>query len=151
MYLDIFKHMMTFSSGGILLVPTVAHALFPEGVQYRVLLWVSIIIFVQGLFVSTVGVTWIPRNIQAIERINLFTTSWFIDPHFLQIQKGYQERGEEVPAAWQAWVEEGARERVFSLSRQRWTKGLIFVGSCTFTAMGAFVLFVFFNFSYGST
>jgi hypothetical protein len=68
MHLDISKHMMTFCSGGLVLVPTVTKALFPAKVEYGVLLWVSMVGFVLAVTHAMLRIYVIPREIEKSEQ-----------------------------------------------------------------------------------
>src|SRR5688572_30738568 len=61
MYQDSFKHMTTFSSGGILLSSAVTGALFPKP-DYLFLLIFSIVLFAGGALFALLGLILVTRR-----------------------------------------------------------------------------------------
>ena len=146
-YLDIDKHLMTFCSGGIVLVPTVTKALFST-VEYGLILWVSLLCFAIALSLALFGLYAIPREIEESEWASE-------DPQFLEflreIEKDVKERGESRPPGWQAELAEEERATTFARHVRGWRRNVALEIGYTFVAVQAFVIFLALNFASGKT
>jgi hypothetical protein len=148
MYLDIDKHLMTFCSGGIVLGPTVTHALFSPEVAYGLLLASSLFCFAFALSLAIFGLYAIPREIEESERASE-------DPQFLEFlrerEKDLKESGESRPPGWQAELAEEESAKIFVRHRKGWRRNVALELGYTFVAVQLFLIFLALNFASGDT